>query len=503
MYDLFAHVMEVFLMLFQGYCLQRFYGAFLKTRWFPHPAGRYQIMAVWCVMKLAMSLWWRSDYASTVTQEKNLIAIAVLIAATQFLYEGSRGMKLFLAVSFLAIEESCMILAAMTLELGGPMIELINWCFGQGIITSTDTFSLLLYAIVIGLQSLTCAGFALLLQFMLKKIVRQYREKEYPVRRTEMLFLLAPGAVSLLTCLLLRMLMIAMEGNIPRTLYDRYPRMFIMVPAILILNLSAIVYGIKLFQDMIALQREKSSRIVLEKQMRSMEENIREMDRVYEGLRGMRHDMKNQLAVIRQLMGETACGEGRAGQELENYLSSLNQTINRLELRFSTGNSVADAILNMKYHEALQAAPDIQFEAEGLLIPDNLQIRNYDIGIILCNALDNAIEACARLKGGETPRLQISSLVRGKMFFIEISNSFDGRLRRNRQGEFPETDKEDKEIHGIGLLNIKRAVEKYQGAVDWTVSQTDGGSGHIFVLTVMMKNVPPPAAQTVQRERRQ
>ena len=68
------------------------------------------------------------------------------------------------------------------------------------------------------------------------------------------------------------------------------------------------------------------------------------------------------------------------------------------------------------------------------------------------------------------------------MFFLEIANSFDGHLRQKRQQEFPQTDKEDKEAHGMGLYNIKNAVQKYEGAVDWMVQ------GKIFTLNIMLKN---------------
>ena len=68
------------------------------------------------------------------------------------------------------------------------------------------------------------------------------------------------------------------------------------------------------------------------------------------------------------------------------------------------------------------------------------------------------------------------------MFIMEISNSFDGQLRMGSQGEFPRTEKEDREAHGMGLYNIKNAVQKYDGAVDWIAED------QTFILTVMVKN---------------
>ena len=37
-------------------------------------------------------------------------------------------------------------------------------------------------------------------------------------------------------------------------------------------------------------------------------------------------------------------------------------------------------------------------------------------------------------------------------------------------------------MHGIGMMNIKSAAEKYQGTVDWKVK------GRTFILAVMLRN---------------
>ena len=40
--------------------------------------------------------------------------------------------------------------------------------------------------------------------------------------------------------------------------------------------------------------------------------------------------------------------------ELQAYLSELNRGLEKLEVRFKTGNTVVDTLLNMKYHEAVR-----------------------------------------------------------------------------------------------------------------------------------------------------
>lgn len=101
------------------------------------------------------------------------------------------------------------------------------------------------------------------------------------------------------------------------------------------------------------------------------------------------------------------------------------------------------------------------------------------------NAVDNAIEACRKLKVkelGADAFIRISSPKKGRLLILKAENSFDGRLALKAKEEFPVTDKADKKSHGIGLANIKSTAEKYQGAVDFKVKD------RVFILSVMMKN---------------
>ena len=102
-------------------------------------------------------------------------------------------------------------------------------------------------------------------------------------------------------CTLLRMVLVTIENGMPVSLFDKYPSLMIIVSVVLLLSFLSILFGVKLFQDMICWNREKSSRIILEKQVGSLQEHMGEMERVYSGIRGMKHGMKNTLSVIMQL----------------------------------------------------------------------------------------------------------------------------------------------------------------------------------------------------------
>lgn len=482
MYDVISIMTEVLYALALGFCLQYFFGEFLESRLRERKWNGLLVTVLYGVLKLILNLIMPSGYESVVVIAKQALIFVCLLVIAFCFYHAAHTITVFLIITFMAVSEICFFLAYMVLQIGGRLFNLWSWCFEQGCISPKTDFEVMIKITAYGLQVLMCVVFILLLYSSLKKIVNSYKEKDYTIHRTELLFILAPGMAGLLLCILLRIIIIMVENGVPRLLYDKYPVLILIVPAILLLSLISIMYGVKLFQDMIYLNREKNSRIILEKQIGSMQEHMAEMERIYSGVRSMKHDMRNTLAVIMQLSGKN---REKENMELQAYLSELNQTFDRLEVKFKTGNTVVDTLLNMKYHEGVRTTPDLRMDAEYLLFTDNLLIQSYDIGIILGNALDNAIEACRKLKEKEMDAeafIRLSSFQKGKMIFIEIANSFDGNVIRKRQAEFPVTDKADKEAHGIGLANIKSAAEKYHGAVEWSANHK------VFTLSVMMQN---------------
>jgi len=99
----------------------------------------------------------------------------------------------------------------------------------------------------------------------------------------------------------------------------------------------------------------------------------------------------------------------------------------------------------------------------------------YDLSIILNNGLQNAIEACEKVGG----LIEIRSYQKNNFYFIEIENDFDGELII--KNDLPETIKVDKNIHGLGLINIRRCAQKYNGDLDISVKNGK------FYLTVMIE----------------
>ena len=468
--------------LFQGYCLQYFLGSFLESRW----KSRWNGLCV--AVLYTVGLYGISGMFDQVLGTgyngyreavwKLALSLCVLVILALCFYKAFRLITVFLAVAFQAVADISRYAAVILFaKMGDCVVDIWNRCVEKGFFKSDRALMMTLNGSMMAVQIFQYFVIAMLLYISLRKIVRDFKEKDYEIHRTELLFLLIPAAAGLLICVLLRIIMVTLEDNVPKMLYDRYPILIIVLPAILLLSLLSILYGVKLFQDMVYRNKAKSERVILRNQVRSLQEHMEEMERIYSEIRGMKHDMKNTLAVIGQLSKEKG--------ELQEYLADLNQTFDRLDMRFRTGNTVADTLLNMKYHEAVRLIPDLVMDTDRLVFPQDLKIHSYDIGIILGNAVDNAVRACRKLKEKEPEAdvfIRFVSRQKGNLLVLTVENRFDGKLVRKPGEEFPVTDKPDKENHGMGLANIKNTVEKYHGTMDYMVK------GKVFILSMMMKN---------------
>lgn len=135
-----------------------------------------------------------------------------------------------------------------------------------------------------------------------------------------------------------------------------------------------------------------------------------------------------------------------------------------LEYKYATGNAVTDVIINDKWHRAEKAG--IQFETDFRYSGG---IPVFDIGIILDNLLDNAIEACEKLERGKG-FIRLDLKQKKQFLLLTVENSFDGALFMQEESSLPHTTKQSTRPnivmeHGIGLENVRDMAERYYGGV--------------------------------------
>ena len=481
MYSVVSIIYGIVSTVFTGYCLAYYFDSFMERRKQYGGKGKYLILASYVILDYLMDVLFQTSFETKDTIGKQLLLLVVVFGLAKVFFRAGMQMSLFLTITFVSLKDLSSFISTTISMCSDKVFDLWIMLLEKGYM-SVDTVDILISLTAGVVQLIMIIVYSVLFYKSLKMVVKNYKSKEHMISKEETFFLLMPGCVGFLLCILIRTILITIEDGMPVDLYDKYPGLISVVPSVMLLALLSIVCSVKLFQDMITVNEERSDKFILEKQMKNMQEHMAEMEHIYSGVRSMKHDMKNTLSVIMQLALNE---EGQSNEELQKYLVEMNQTMERLDFQYKTGNSVVDVLLNMKHHELTRTMPNIQLDIDRLLFPDNLQIQGYDIGIIIGNALDNAIEACKKLKEKDRNAdafITLSSFTRGKMFFIEVENSFDGKITRKKYSEFPVTDKKDKKAHGIGLSNIKNTAEKYHGGVDWSAHNKK------FTLTIMLQN---------------
>ena len=304
--------------------------------------------------------------------------------------------------------------------------------------------------------------FGILIKY-LKVIAKNFARRDYELKFRDSLFLIFPCVTVLLIDATLRLTAFSVENGAMFLIYEREPATVLLLPTISIFLLGVIISSVILFQNLIRYKDEEQKRLMLENRAVEVHREVEELQNIYADIRGLRHDLRNHIQNISASV--------RGNVEAENYLRGMTATVEKLDFADKTGNPITDIILHQTRQRALKNS--IKFDAAFTCAKD---FDIYDVAIILNNALENALEACEKVSGEKF--ISVRSYRRGKLFFIEVENNFDGDL--NFENELPSTTKASKNLHGLGLRNIKRTAQKYLGDIDIKVD------GQNFRLTVML-----------------
>lgn len=469
----------VLLCLFEGYCIQSFFGRFAVSKLCRIRNAEWAAGIAWVVIRI-VSEGLFSDTDSAALIMELLFTFSILFVFCVCWYQGNILLKAFLAVQFISLRELSFWAGYSLLYIGNEMIEVLVHKAGASMISvgylpmAADILSCFGVALVGAAQ---CA----LLFVSTKKIAGSYCSKEKGQMGKEVVFYLLPSVAGVLVSVLVRLLLITVTNGVPVLLYEKYSALYFIIPMTALVLLGAIVFSFRIYQNMAALQEERAEKIVLENQITQMQSSMVEMEHLYDGIRSVKHDMKNHMAVLQNLIQKRYSGED---EEIRQYFEGMYQSVEQLDSRVHTGNAVSDAVVESKFRYAAKRVKGIRLDAKSFMLSDAVTIKAYDMGIILNNGLDNAIEACMRMRGKQPEAeayITIRSFKAKNMYFIEIENSFDGAVLCHKDSGLPISTKEDKEVHGIGLKNIRKCAVKYGGDMDCIVKENR------FILSVMVK----------------
>ena len=197
---------------------------------------------------------------------------------------------------------------------------------------------------------------------------------------------------------------------------------------------------------------------------------LREM--YYQGLqreqnqvRTLRHDMRNHMAVLQGLLdnGDT----GKAEEYLRELLGSAALSGGRRICAHETAN----AVLSVKLGEMERLGIPADFQVN---LPEKLDISDTDLCALLGNALDNAMEACTKVK---TPDIRLRCRMDKGMLMLMVSNPLSGDEKPGLG-----TTKADGKNHGFGLPGMAEIARRCGGSLD---TRTEDGRFELIACIPM------------------
>ncbi|RKJ82628.1 ATP-binding protein [Butyricicoccus sp. 1XD8-22] len=312
---------------------------------------------------------------------------------------------------------------------------------------------------------------AALLAVMLYALQHQVRKQRMTLQRRELCYISLVPTAGILFGQVISRLLIEFKDGVLLQLYERHPAFLAVVPVLALLFYAGAYLTIAFQQGMAALREEQATHYMEYQQTQAIRARIHEAEQFYTRIRGLKHEMRGHLTNIK--------GLARSGEyaSLEDYIAKMDESMSGFELTLQTGNPVTDVIVNDIRRRCLDLG--IRFQVE-FHYPDPGAYDAFDVGIILQNLLQNAVEACKKVSEDER-FIVLTGKRKGRFFLIEVKNSFAGEVVFGQDGLPVTTKQEDAPMHGIGLANVRREAEKYMGELELKAVQQE------FFATVLLQ----------------
>lgn len=310
-----------------------------------------------------------------------------------------------------------------------------------------------------------------MLAVMLYALQRQMQKQRMTLHRRELCYLSLVPTAGILFGQVISRLLIEFKDGVLLQLYERHPAFLAVIPVLALLFYAGAYLTIAFQQGMAALREEQAALYAEHQQTQAIRARIHEAEQFYTRIRQLKHEMRGHMTNIKALAGQ---GEYAS---LEDYIARMDESISDFELTLQTGNPVTDVIVNDTRRRSLDLG--IRFQVD-FHYPEPGAYDAFDMGIILQNLLQNALEACEKVSEGER-LIVLTGKRKGRFFLIEVKNSFAGEVVFGQDGLPVTTKQEDAPMHGIGLANVRREAEKYMGELELKVDQ------QTFSATVLLQ----------------
>lgn len=213
-----------------------------------------------------------------------------------------------------------------------------------------------------------------------------------------------------------------------------------------------------------ALSAEKAELVYALSKYQEEAEHIRAQDaqirELHQSMRRLKHDMKNHLMVIASYI------HAENYEEVKAYTSEILDKLNSVHSYVETGNLLLNHILNEKFAYAREKGIAVKAEIENLSFE---KMKSIDFSAMLSNMLDNAIEASQK-ETNIRPEMIVNIFKKRGYEAVCVKNRISSSVLA--QNPLLTSTKREDGMHGLGIVQTREIVEKYQGIYD--VYEEDG-----------------------------
>lgn len=210
-----------------------------------------------------------------------------------------------------------------------------------------------------------------------------------------------------------------------------------------------------------------------QKIIQEQENYYKELALHHKEIRQLNHDMNNHLLIIYNALIQDNI------KQATNYIEQQLELLSRHKVTYS-GYLLLDTVLFYKKQLANQQQTDCSIFLE-LTIEQTLPEKFLnDTALILASCFDNALEATSKIKQEQKRWIKIRIYNDSTYIYIQLENSVADNIVIDEY-ELPKTTKKNSQLHGLGLSQVKKITELYQGQM--VLSCKD----KVFTIGLMIK----------------
>lgn len=282
-----------------------------------------------------------------------------------------------------------------------------------------------------------------LTRFMIK---RTKKDSTYSLKWNEWFVLLIIPVISIFTMSFVSLIIINIEDQL-----SPMQHIFSILSILGILMTNSLVYVLYVnMQKDHAKQLEYS---ILQQAFKSQEKSVEETKILYQSVRSIRHDLKQHFQVTLTMLHS-----GKINEAVD-YMEKYNDTVlDGISNKVFCDNDVVNYIINSKS----KICSDRHIKIYIYIANEIPEFSDLDLCVLLGNALDNAIEGVSG-EGNNEIYLELRNV--DNFFMISVKNTIINSVLEDNPNLI--STKNEKEVHGLGILSMKEVVQKYNGSIEF------------------------------------